>query len=522
MIAMRAISKRFGSTEALDAVDFSIEKGRAHALLGENGAGKTTLMRVLYGMVEPDYGQIVINGKTVVIDSPKSAAKLGIGMVHQHFMLAPNLTVAENVILGSPLAPPLISRRKAASLVTPAMEDYSIWLDPMSLVADLTVGQRQKVEILKTLFRKARLLILDEPTAVLAPHEVDQLFLTVKRLKEEGRSVVFISHKLREITSVCDDITVLRSGRRVGHLAASKASHDDLALMMTGTKVAKPKPRATRTESKPVLEVERLTVPSSEGSYGVKNATFAVSSGEIVGIAGVDGNGQTALAEALCGLRSVESGSAWVDSTEVSGRSPGQIFAQGVALIPNDRHSEALVLDLSLTDNLILKHHGDSRFNWMGILKKKMIRRRARSLTTAYDIRANSLRAPVSDLSGGNQQKAVAAREFSDQPRLVIAMNPARGLDVAATRFLFDQLIEQRNKGTAVLLICADLDELMQVSDRIMAIYEGDLIETDWPDSDRQTIGRQMLGVQPELWRRMTKDAPDSPPENQQEADLAS
>ncbi len=485
-VQMRAITKRFGPVLANDHVDFDLLPGEIHALLGENGAGKTTLMRILYGLYRADEGEISVAGKRVRIASPRDAIALGIGMVSQHFTLVPTLSVAENMVLGYTDGF-LLDPRAAQARVLEAAKRFRITVDPAVAVRQLSVGERQRVEILKSLFREARLLILDEPTAVLVPQEVEALFSTLNWLRQEGLSIIFISHKLNEVMAVSDRITVLRDGREVGTVEKSATSTRELACMMVGRETFGVDRQGARPHGETLLYIRNLTALGSKGLTSLKGIDLDVAAGEIVALAGVTGNGQAELARVLSGtLPSVE-GRVEVAGRDLAGASPGEISAAGVGRIPEDR-SEALVADLTVAENLALEHLED--FVRGGRLDLHRIRQHAERLIEEYQIKA-SPRDPARTLSGGNMQKVVLARALSRNPRVVVAAQPTRGLDVGATEYVRTRLLEQRDRGAAVLLISEDLDEVLALADRIAVIYEGRIVGT----LPAQTATAEQLGL---------------------------
>lgn len=469
---MLGITKTFGELVANDNVDFQLQNGEIHALLGENGAGKTTLMRILYGLYHQDSGIIKIDGKPIDIHSPKNAIDNGIGMVTQHFALVPPLSVAENVVLGYTDSF-VLHRTEIEEKVGEAAKHFGIHVDPKSLVRHLSVGQRQRVEILKALYRNARILILDEPTAVLVPQEVDALFDTLNRLKADGLSVIFISHKLHEVTQITDRVSVLRDGKLIGTVNTRDVNQGTLAAMMVGRESfgvtrrteAPPEPTAT-------LVIKDVCVKNDRGMAALTNISLEVHAGEILGIAGVGGNGQKELAETLCGVRTCISGSIRLEGRELAGKSPAQFTRAGMGRIPEDRH-EGMVADLTVTENLALEHLGEYTKN--GVVDRKAIREHAEKLIEQFQIKARP-NDPVRTLSGGNMQKVLLARVLSRNPKAVIVPQPTRGLDVGATDYVRRQLLEQRKSGAAVLLISEDLDEILALSDRIAVIYEGEIV----------------------------------------------
>ncbi|MDB5320310.1 MAG: sugar transporter ATPase [Phycisphaerales bacterium] len=500
MLELLDIRKRFGALVALDGVNVRFSPGRVHGLLGENGAGKSTLMNVAYGMLKPDGGQIRMNGTPVVLRSPREAIAKGIGMVHQHFMLAGAMSVLDNVLLGDWRATQFLNRRRAADELAALAERLGWTLDPLVPVERLSVGQQQRVEILKALWRDARLLILDEPTAVLTPPEVEQLFGAVERLRDEGRSVVFISHKLGEVKRICDDLTVLRRGRVVWEGAAEDVSPAELANHMIGRDV-ETVTRATfsrRGHATPIpddtLEQARLRLDNVTAA-NLHDVSFQISPGEILGIAGVDGNGQQELAAVVVGLRPPTRGRVLWHGSDVTAMSLEQRRILGFAHIPNDRKREALVPTMSVTENVMLKEYRDPPMSRFGVISWPKAAAVAKHVVDQFDVRAQSLDVAVATLSGGNQQKVVLAREFAIQPRVIVAMNPVRGLDVAATNFVYEQLLARRAAGAAILLISSELDELLALCDRIGVLYAGRLTMTNFPATGREAIGRLMAGI---------------------------
>jgi simple sugar transport system ATP-binding protein len=467
---MRGITKNFGALVANERVDFSLQGGEIQALLGENGAGKTTLMRILYGLYSADEGQIFVDGKEVQIKTPKHAIQAGIGMVTQHFTLVPTLTVIENVVLGHTrrfrLDLPLLKKE-----VLQAAERFGIEVKPDALVAHLSVGERQRVEILKSLYRDAHVLILDEPTAVLVPQEVESLFETLERLKKDGMSIVFISHKLNEVMAICDRITVLRDGRVIGTVEKAHTSQVELAQMMVGREMSGIS-REGNTAKDQALKTENLRVLNNQGLAALKDINLLVRHGEILGIAGVSGNGQTELAQVLSGMRRPSAGKIWIGDRDLTGATPAEFSAASVGRIPEDRHS-GVVAELNVAENLALEKL--QQFIRRGFLDRKSIQQNASRLIAEYQIKA-SPGDRMRTLSGGNVQKVLLARALADNPRVVIASQPTRGLDVGATEYVRSKLMEQRNLGAGVLMISEDLDEVMTLSDRIAVIYEGKIM----------------------------------------------
>jgi simple sugar transport system ATP-binding protein len=496
VLELRGITKRFPGVVANDHVDLDLRRGEVHALLGENGAGKSTLVNVLYGLYHPDEGEILIKGEPVRIHSPKDAIRRGIGMVHQHFMLIPVMTVAENIVLASEptTAGVLLDYRAARKRVTELSRTFNFAIDPDARVERISVGQQQRVEILKALYRGADILILDEPTAVLTPQEAQELFEILRTLVREGMSVIFISHKLNEVLEIADRITVLRRGKRIDTVPREGATEGELARMMVGREVLL---RVDKTPAQPgeaVLEVEDLHVLDDRRIEMVRGVSFEVRAGEIVGIAGVDGNGQTELIEALTGLRRTESGTARLGGKDITGASAGTILDAGLGHIPEDRQRRGLVLDFTLAENLAL-HDFDkepnSRFGWL--FPQRLVSW-ARGLLQQFDVRGGGPQTRAAALSGGNQQKVVLAREIARDPRLLIAAQPTRGLDVGAIEFVHRRLVEARDGGEAVLLVSLELDEVLSLADRILVIYEGRIVAEYGPDVSEEELGVAMTG----------------------------
>jgi ABC-type uncharacterized transport system ATPase subunit len=472
VVEMQGITKRFGDLVANDHIDFQLNQGEVHALLGENGAGKTTLMRILYGLYKADGGVIRVDGKPVAIHSPKDAIANGIGMVTQHFALVSPMSIAENVALG--YATGLVFKKEEVETrVAEAARRFGIDVDPKVLVRHLSVGQRQRVEILKALYRNARVLILDEPTAVLVPQEVDLLFEALIRLKKEGLSVVFISHKLYEVTQIADQVTVLRDGRSIGTVPAAGVTQNQLAKMMVGREsFGVHRESANQADcAEIVLEVKDLTARDDQGLPALKGVSFNVKAGEILGVAGVSGNGQKELVETLSGVRRPTAGKVLVCGRDVAGCSPTEINAAGVGRVPEDRH-EGLVGEMTVYENMTLEHMEDFIHN--GLLDRKHMIRTANELINEYQIKARP-GDQVRTLSGGNLQKVLLARVLSRHPKVIIVPQPTRGLDIGATDYIRQQLLEQRRRGAAILLISEDLDEIIALSDRIAVIYEGEI-----------------------------------------------
>jgi general nucleoside transport system ATP-binding protein len=494
-LELKGITKRFGSLVANDHIDLSVAPGQVHALLGENGAGKTTLMNVLYGLLQPDEGEILLDGKPVRFHSPKDAIAAGIGMVHQHFMLVPVFTVAENVTLGIEETRPsgLLDRRKMRKDVRELSQRYGLEVDPNALVEDLPVGIQQRVEIIKALVRDATVLILDEPTAVLTPAETNDLFRIIRQLKEGGKSIVFISHKLKEVQAIADTITVLRRGKVVGERPPS-ASEDELAALMVGRDVQL---RVSKEPAKPgpvVLDVADLTVTDPTGRVWVNDMSFQVRSGEILGVAGVQGNGQTELCEALMGLRPAAAGEVTLNGRDLTHATPAQRLEAGIAYVPEDRQEDGLIGDFSVADNMVLDQYNRPPFASGINLHLGAIEANATKLVKEFDVRTTSVDTPVGTLSGGNQQKVILARELGQQHEILIASQPTRGLDVGSIEFVHRRIVEQRDMGVAVLIVSAELDEIYALADRIAVMYEGRITGFRPPTVPAEELGRLMAG----------------------------
>jgi general nucleoside transport system ATP-binding protein len=493
LVVLERITKRFPGVLANDEVDLELRAGEVHALIGENGAGKSTLMRVLYGMYPADGGRILVRGGEVKISSPRDAIANGIGMVHQHFVLVDPFTVTENIILGEEGGERL-DMDSAGQRITELADSYAFRVDPKAVVEDLSVGEEQRVEILKALYRGVEILILDEPTAVLTPSETKDLFGNLRKLRESGRTIVFISHKLDEVMEIADRITVLRRGRVVGETRPSETSKAKLAEMMVGRPVLFQLDKPTVEIGEPVLRVEDLT-----GEGKLNGVSLEVRAGEILGVAGVEGNGQRELAESLIGLRTPESGTIELEGASIAGRAVGDIRNAGVGYIPEDRHEQGLVLNMSLWENAVLGRQDDAEFSGtFGVLLTRKIKDLAARLVKLFDIRARTVDVAASTLSGGNQQKLILARELETDPKLLIAAQPTRGLDVGAIEFVWKQILDQKAAGRGVLLISAELDEIYALSDRIVTLYEGTITGEFPPDAPPEQVGIGMLGHAPE------------------------
>jgi simple sugar transport system ATP-binding protein len=497
VLELRGITKQFPGVLANDHIDFDLRRGEVHALLGENGAGKSTLMSILYGLYTADSGEILMNGDPVGISSPKDAINLGIGMVHQHFMLIPVMTVTENIVLANePVhAGVLLDESAAERRVAEVARSFKFAVDPHARVDSITVGQQQRVEIMKALYRNADIVILDEPTAVLTPQEAQELFEILRTLTREGISIIFITHKLNEVLEIADRITVLRRGKKVETIPREGATEDSLARAMVGREVLL---RVEKTPASPgdvLLQVEDLQVRDERGLDAVRGVSFDVRAGEIVGIAGVDGNGQSELIDALTGLRSVAGGSMIVHGDDLTRASAREALDAGIGHIPEDRHRRGLVLDFNLAENLVLHDYGKEPFSRLGWINPRRWFRWAAGLLREFDVRGGGPTTRAGSLSGGNQQKVVVAREVSRDPSVLIAAQPTRGLDVGAIEFVHRRLVEQRDAGKAVLLVSLELEEILSLSDRILVLYEGRIVAEFPPDVSEEEVGIAMTGA---------------------------
>ena len=496
VIEMREITKIFGDFVANDKINLELRKGEIHALLGENGAGKSTLMNMLAGLLEPTSGEIVVNGKSEKLDSPSKAASLGIGMVHQHFMLVEAFTVAENIILGSEVTNKgILDLKKANADILELSERYGLAVDPTAKVEDISVGAQQRVEILKTLYRGADILIFDEPTAVLTPAEILELMDIMKTLVKEGKSIILITHKLDEIRAVADRVTVIRRGKSIQTVSIEGATNKDLAEMMVGRSVSFVTEKEEAQPKEVVLQISDLVVNENRGVPAVKELSLDVRAGEIVGIAGIDGNGQSELIQAITGLRKVKSGSIKIKGQEVVGLSPRKITEMNVSHVPEDRHRDGLVLEMMLSENIALQTYYKEPLSKNGVLNYNQINSYARKLMEEFDVRAANEIVPASALSGGNQQKAIIAREVDRNPDLLIVSQPTRGLDVGAIEYIHKRLIGERDKGKAVLVVSFELDEILNLSDRIAVIHDGKIQGIVKPsETNKQELGILMAG----------------------------
>jgi general nucleoside transport system ATP-binding protein len=496
VLEMRGITKRFPGTVANDDIGFDLREGEVHALLGENGAGKSTLMNILYGLYHPDEGEILIKGKPVRLGSPSAAIDAGVGMVHQHFMLIPVMTVAENIVLAQEprTGGVLLDISEAERRVQEISDRYGLAVDPHARIDQITVGQQQRVEILKALYREADILVLDEPTAVLTPQEAKELFEVVRGLTERGKSIVFISHKLNEVLEIADRITVLRRGKLIETLSAEGASEEGLARLMVGRDVLLRVAKTPAHPAEPLLVVEDLRVMDDRGIEKVRGVSFTVREGEILGIAGIDGNGQTELIDAMTGLRQSAGGSVGVRGVDVTARDVQGHFEAGLGHVPEDRQRRGLVLEFSIAENLAIhdfRNPPDSRFGW---LYPRRLLQRAERLIREFDIRGGGPQTRAEGLSGGNQQKVVLAREIDRDPRVLIAAQPTRGLDVGAIEFVHRRIVEERDEGRGVLLVSLELEEILSLSDRILVMYEGEIAGEFPPSASEEELGIAMTG----------------------------
>lgn len=498
VVEMKNVTKKFGNFTANESINLTIHKGEVHALLGENGAGKTTLMNVLYGLYRPTEGEIFINGKKVEMDNPNVAIANGIGMVHQHFMLVEPFTVTENIILGMETTKlgGYIDMNKAKAEVKALSEKYGLTVEPDAKIQDITVGMQQRVEILKALYRGADILILDEPTAVLTPQEIQDLIKIIRNLTEEGKSIIIITHKLKEIKAVADYCTIIRRGKHIDTVLVSDVDENDLASKMVGREVSFVVEKDEQEQGEVVLKLENLVVKDNRGINKVDGLTLEVHKGEILGLAGVDGNGQSELIEAITGLRKIESGKVIMNGVDVTSKTPKEIIDAKMSTIPEDRQKRGLVLEYSIAENMILENYMKEPFSKKGrVLNHTEIEKHAKKLIEEFDVRPTNEKTPVGALSGGNQQKVIIAREVTNNPDVLIAAQPTRGLDVGAIEYVHKSLVAQRDDNKAVLLVSLELDEVMNVSDRIAVIYEGKIVGIiDAKSADENTIGLMMAG----------------------------
>lgn len=496
VIEMHGITKQFGSFKANDNINLTIRKGEVHALLGENGAGKSTLMNILSGLLEPTSGEILVNGNKVNITSPSAASRLGIGMVHQHFMLVDKFTITENIILGTEKTKlGFLERRAAQKEIKELSERYGLFVDPSAKVGSVSVGMQQRAEILKTLYRGNDILILDEPTAVLTPQEITELMNILKSLTDEGKSIIIITHKIEEIKQVADRCTVIRRGKSIDTVDVKQTSQQELADLMVGRSVSFKVDKKPADPKEPVLTIKNLVVKEHRGLEAVKDLSLEIRAGEILGIAGIDGNGQSELIHAITGLTKVESGTITLEGKEIQNLPPREITETGLGHIPEDRHKHGLILPMTLYENMALQTYYKQPFSKNGFLNKDAMKESARHLIEEYDVRTQDENNTAESLSGGNQQKAIIAREISRGPNFLIAAQPTRGLDVGAIEYIHKRLVEQRDNGKAVLLMSFELDEVMNVSDRIAVMYEGKVVGIVDPTKvTEQELGLLMAG----------------------------
>jgi general nucleoside transport system ATP-binding protein len=496
VVEMLGITKRFPGIVANDQIHLTVKKGEIHALLGENGAGKSTLMNILFGLYQPDEGEIRIKEQPVTITGPTMANKLGIGMVHQHFMLVQPFTVTENIILGDERSKlGIIDVKKAESEIRRLSERYNLKVDPTAKISDISVGMQQRVEILKTLYRGADILIFDEPTAVLTPQEINELMEIMRNLVKEGKTIIFITHKLKEIMSTCDRVTVIRRGKVIKTVNVQDTDENQLAALMVGREVSFEIEKAEANPSQTVLDIANLVVEDNRGVEVVRGLNMQVRAGEVVGLAGVDGNGQTELIEAITGLRPVKAGTIRLGGHDVTNASPRKVTEVGVGHIPEDRHKRGLVLDFSVSENMVLQTYYQAPFSKNGLIQKEEVDQYAERLISEFDVRTPDKHVPIRALSGGNQQKAIIAREVDRNPDFLIAAQPTRGLDVGAIEFIHRRIIEQRDKGKAVLLVSLELDEVLKLSDRVAVIYEGKIVGwVDPKNTSEEELGLLMAG----------------------------
>ena len=496
VLEMRHVTKRFPGIVANDDIGFDLREGEVHALLGENGAGKSTLMNILYGLYHPDEGEILIRGRPVRLGSPNAAITAGVGMVHQHFMLIPVMTVTENIVLAQEptTAGVLLDTREAERRVRELSDRYGLAVDPQARVEEISVGQQQRVEILKALYREADILVLDEPTAVLTPQEARELFDVIRSLTERGKSIVFISHKLNEVLEIADRITVLRRGKLIETLPAAGATEESLARLMVGRDVLLRVAKTPAHPAEPLLEIEDLRVVDERGIEKVRGISLAVRAGEIVGIAGIDGNGQTELIDATTGLHPVESGVVRVAGQDVTAESARGHFEAGLGHIPEDRQRRGLVLEYSIAENVALHDFRSAPASRLGWLFPRRLVERARGLIREFDVRGGGPTTRAGGLSGGNQQKVVLAREIDRNPKVLIAAQPTRGLDVGAIEFVHRRLIEERDEGRGILLVSLELDEVLSLSDRVLVMFEGEIAGEFPPTASEEELGIAMTG----------------------------
>ncbi|OPA80267.1 heme ABC transporter ATP-binding protein [Paenibacillus selenitireducens] len=496
VLELKGITKRFGEVVANEDISFALKKGEIHALLGENGAGKSTLMNIVFGLYQPTEGSIWVNGQEVLMDTPNRAIDLGIGMVHQHFKLVQPFTVTENIILGmEPKSGLRTDLKSASSKIRQLSEQYGLNVDPSAKIENISVGMQQRVEILKTLYRGADIVILDEPTAVLTPQEITELLAIMKRLASEGKSIIIITHKLKEIMEVADTCTIIRRGRVIDSVVVKDSSPRELAEKMVGREVRFKTDKSAADPKQPILSVKDLKVRGDNGQMAVDGLSFQVRAGEIVGVAGVDGNGQAELIEALTGMRRVEEGEIDLDGVNVVNKTPRVVGQSGMSHIPQDRHKHGLVLDFTVPENAILQTYYKPELTKGGLMDHNAAVSLAEKYVKSFDIRIPGLDVPVRAMSGGNQQKLIIAREIDRRPKVLIAAQPTRGLDVGAIEFVHKELIAERNNGKGVLLVSFELEEIMNVADRIIVLFNGQIVGETYPDqTNDQELGLMMAG----------------------------
>lgn len=506
LLEMQNITKRFPGVIANNNVTFELKKGEVHALLGENGAGKTTLMNVLYGFYQPDSGKILLKGKEIKISSPKEAISYGIGMVHQHFMLVPTLTVVENVILGIESSPIKLDTNNARKKILELCEKYNFKIEVDKKVSELSIGVQQKVELIKALYHGADILIMDEPTAVLTPTDVEELFITLRQLVETGKSVVFISHKLWEIMRISDRVTILKGGEYVSTCNTNETTKEELASKMVGREITTEYDKGSVKEIGFSIKLEKIYAKGDSKASDLKDINIELHKGEILGIAGVDGNGQKELAEAIMGLRPIESGTIHFDGNkDITNWNVKERINAGIGYIPADRLKQGLVLDFTVSENLILNTFDKTPFTVKGIFEPEAVDENGKNMVKEFDIRPQNQSAHARNLSGGNQQKIILARELSKSPKFVLAEQPTRGLDVGASEFVYQRLLQEKNRGGAVLLLSADLDEILLVSDRVLVIYEGQIMGEFIPGEISYTDIGLMMGGTPRERKEILK-----------------
>ena len=500
VLEVRGITKRFPGVLANDNITLSLRKGEVLGLLGENGAGKSTLMNLIYGLYKPDQGEIRVNGQVVDIAGPKDAIQLGIGMVHQHFQLVDVLTVTENVMLGNEtVSGPFLRRDRARREILELSQEYGLDVNPDALISDLPVGIQQRVEIIKALYRHADILILDEPTAVLTPQETRGLFKIMRALLARGVSIIFISHKLKEVLEICDAVTVLRRGKVAGHADPKQSTEQSLASLMVGRDVILEVEKAAATPGDEILNVVNLHVHDDRDLPAVEGVNFGLQRGEILGLAGVQGNGQTELVEALTGLRAVQAGRIFIKGEDMTGAAPRKITEKGIGHVPEDRQRDGLVASFTVMHNLVLCTYYKDAYSNMIVVDERAIAANARELVQQYDVRPPIINNAAGGLSGGNQQKVIVAREFSREADLLIASQPTRGLDVGSIEFIHRQIIRMRDAGAGILLVSSELDEVLSLADRVAVMFEGQIIDILPIDAaDRDTVGLRMAGVRAE------------------------